>query len=367
MKSPFYPADILIPRADITKWAVIACDQFTSSGEYWKRVKKNVGGERSSLDLILPEIYLDDAENAIPKIRAKMAEYLENGVFTEYKNAVILVERTLPSGKIRRGVVGMIDLDEYPDGGVRPTEKTVPERVPPRVKIRKGAPIELPHVLLFTDSETAIPAVSQGRVLYDANLMEGGGHVKGTLLTEDEKDGLIGAITSVDSSFCLAVGDGNHSLAAAKASGSKYALVEVVSVRDESIVFEPIYRVVKNVDVNDFIPNIKSDGDKEITLYYGGKTRQIMGSGLPVSAVDKLIEEYKASHPEISVDYIHGKDELIKLSNEQGYIGFVFDGIKKEELFPYIEKHGCLPKKAFSMGTAYEKRYYIEAMKIINA
>lgn len=365
MKSPFYPADILTPKTDLYKWSVIACDQFTSSHEYWDAVKHIVGDAPSSLNLILPELYLSEAETRISRIHAKMTEYLQNGVFEENRNCFVYVERTLPSGKIRHGVVGMIDLDEYPNGLIRPTEQTVPDRVPPRARIRMGAPLELPHVLLFTGRKDAIPTKSDGKLLYDTTLMCGGGSIKGFLFTESEKKAFVSSLESTNGNFCLAVGDGNHSIAAAKAAGSRYMLTEIVSIYDEAIVFEPIYRAVFGANAGKLLSYLPKTGKHPIKATYGDKTEIFGTDGLPVAAVDSAINKYEEENGEITIDYIHGRDELARLAKESGVLVFEFDGIDKSELFPYIEKNGCLPKKAFSMGTAYEKRYYIEAMKII--
>lgn len=362
----FVSADILLPKQIGTEWSVIACDQFTSSSEYWKKVEQTVGDKPSTLNLIFPEIYLGEEER-IEKIHSKMNEYLEDGLFDEYKNALILVERTLPSGKIRRGIVGKANLNQYPDKGLRATEATVTERVPPRVKIRSGGALELPHVLLFLNSADAIPETSNGKILYDFDLMLGGGHVKGTLLTEEEKESFLEKCDRTDGEFAFAVGDGNHSLAAAKASGSDYALCEAVSVYDGAIVFEPIYRVVKNVkpaDLLDFAVKYGTSGNKRIKLVSREGEREICTDTLPVKTVDEIINAFKKNNPEIKVDYIHGTDDLKELANQEKTVGFLFGGIEKSELFPYIAENGVLPKKTFSMGTAYEKRYYTEAMKI---
>ncbi|MBO4770324.1 MAG: DUF1015 family protein [Clostridia bacterium] len=364
--SVFNPADILIPKKIDGKWPVIACDQFTSSPEYWEETERIVGDSPSSLRLVLPEIYLGE-QDRIGLIHDKMGEYLRGGLFTEYRDALVLVERSLPSGRVRRGIVGKADLNEYPDGMLRATEATVPERLPPRIRIRDGAALELPHALLFINSATAVPACSRGTVIYDLELMQGGGHVRGTLMTDDEKKAFYSELNGAEGSAMFAVGDGNHSLAAAKASGSRYALCEAVSVYDGAIVFEPIYRVIKNAApdaVMSLAAQMPAGGKNKIRVFSGETESCFYTDGLPVSAVDVFIGMCRRYMPDISVDYIHGLEDLADLSREPGNVCFSFDGISRDELFPYIEKNGILPKKAFSMGTAREKRYYIEAMKI---
>ncbi len=364
--SVFCPADILIPKNINEKWPVIACDQFTSSPEYWEETGRIAGDSPSTLHLVLPEIYLGE-QDRIGLIHGKMDEYLREGLFTEYRDALVLVERTLPSGRIRRGIVGKADLNEYPDGMLRATEATVPDRLPPRIRIRSGAALELPHAMLFINSATAVPACSRGTVIYDLELMQGGGHVRGTLLTDDEKKTFCSELVKAGGGAVLAVGDGNHSLAAAKASGSRYALCEAVSVYDGAIVFEPIYRVIKNADpgtVMSLAAQMPGEGKNKIRVFSGDTESCFYTDGLAVSAVDDFIGTCRRHMPDVSVDYIHGLDDLAALSREPGNVCFSFDGISRDELFPYIEKYGILPKKAFSMGTAREKRYYIEAMKI---
>ncbi|MBQ0101456.1 MAG: DUF1015 family protein [Firmicutes bacterium] len=362
MEVPFFSADILLPKALDGGWPVIACDQFTSEPSYWEKAA-SLASSPSALDLILPEVYLGESEARVKKINSNMRSCLENGVFEEYPDSMIAVFRTLPSGKVRRGVVGMIPLDEY-GGLVLPTEATVPERVPPRVKIRKGALLELPHILLFLDDPgfTAFPS-GEGKELYSLPLMLGGGSVTGKLMTEKEKETFLSVCASLTekNGFTFAIGDGNHSLAAAKASGSSYALVEVVNLRDEAIVFEPIYRLIKGVSPDEVALKAKeffTSGDSSVTLISGNGSLTLPLGGLPVKAVDEFVSSLGCE-----VDYIHGEENLRSLSTGSN-VGFLFEGIKKEDLFPYIRENGALPRKTFSMGTAYEKRYYLEAMRI---
>lgn len=367
--SVFLPADILLPKKGFDKWAVIACDQFTSQPEYWEKAREIVGNEPSTLDLILPECYLNGSKEQIASIPKKMNEYLSAGILTEYKDAMIYTERTLPSGKVRRGVVCKIDLSEYDyvtgKGQIRATEATVLSRIPPRVEIRRNAPIELPHVLVFfaDPGHKALPEGPTGEVLYDVELMLGGGRIRGSLMSGEAKKSFTDAVCGGEGGFTLAIGDGNHSLAAAKASGSRYALVELVNLFDECIVFEPIYRLAKGADFDSLAK--KADemfghGKNKVTMLCGEKKHEFYVDSIPCGEVDRLLKEFGCE-----VDYIHGTESLEKLSGN-GNVGFEFDGIAKEELFLYIEKNGVLPKKSFSMGTAYEKRYYMEGMKIQN-
>ena len=362
---PFFrPADIILPKKVTERWPVIACDQFTSDREYWRRLDALVGDEPSALRLILPEAFLDEARERIPGIREKMNDYLGSDLFTTYPDSMIFVERTLPSGRIRRGVVGSVLLDEYPGGLLRPTEETVPERVPPRAEIRRGAPLDMPHIMLFTDSEKAIPESMTGPVVYDVDLPGGGGHVRGSLMSSPAQKRFTEAISPTESGISLIVGDGNHSLAAAKAAGVTYALCEVVSLNDEAIVFEPIYRIIKNADaeaLGKLLP--EGPGKNRVTFVTRDGEREFFTNKLPVSAVDGLIREYFANGGAGEVDYIHGLGELRLLASDEKNAGFVFDGIDKKGLFSWVAEHGVLPRKAFSMGSAFEKRYYMELMR----
>ncbi|MBR5767295.1 MAG: DUF1015 domain-containing protein [Clostridia bacterium] len=360
----FRPADIILPKKVTSSWPVIACDQFTSDPDYWRRLDGLVGDEPSTLRLILPEAFLSEAGERIPVIRETMAEYLGSDFFATYPDAMIFVERTLPSGKVRRGVVGAVDLGEYPDGLLRPTEETVPERVPPRAAIRRGAPVDLPHIMLFTNSTRAVPDEVTGPVVYDVDLPGGGGHVRGSLMSDGAKARFTAEIAPDENGVSLIVGDGNHSLAAAKSAGVSYALAEVVSLNDEAIVFEPIYRVVKNVRYDALLSLIPKGGDgNAVSLICGDRREEFYSPGLPVSFVDSILSEYLRICPESSVDYIHGLDELISLASDGKNAGFVFGGIDKKSLFPWVSEHGVLPRKAFSMGSAFEKRYYMELMR----
>jgi len=389
----FNRADILLPKGEMEKWSVVACDQFTSQPEYWKETEKIAGDSPSSLNLVFPEAYLSEGDGRIEKINKTMAKYIEDGVFKEYKNSLIYIERTV-QGKVRQGLIGAIDLDEYDynkgaKSSIRATEGTVLERIPPRVKIRKEAPLELPHVMLLIDDikKTVIePLENRDKtLLYDFDLMQNGGHLKGWLLSEDAMNYAENAIDKLyenaPDGLLFAVGDGNHSLATAKTCWeeikktvpesewethpARYCLVEVVNIHSDALEFEPIHRVLFGVDTEEVLAKLKEieaeDGHKikvvtetgegEITLSFEDK--------LAVGALQKFIDKEG-----YEVDYIHGDDVTKELGKKKGNIGFLLPKPEKSSLFPSVIKDGALPRKTFSMGEANEKRYYTEAKKI---
>lgn len=392
----FMPADILLPKKDFPKWAVVACDQFTSEADYWNAVEKTVGDAPSALRITLPEIYLEDGdtEKRIADINATMKKYLENGVFEEHKDAMIYVERTQSDGTVRHGIVGAVELCDYDyrkgsKALIRATEQTVIERIPPRVKIRKDASVELPHVLLLTDDpeKTVIEPIKAVKdkltVAYDFDLMQGGGHIKGWFLRPEdiEKVGL--AVNALcdgkEDKMMFAVGDGNHSLATAKECSNlsdsplaKSALVEVVNIHDDSIQFEPIYRVLFGVKpeavIHQLCADLGTDGEdyQKFICCFGDEECELHlkpTSKLPVGTLQTWLDDYIKKN-NVKIDYIHGEDVVRNLSKEEGNLGFIFDGMRKDELFPAVLGDGSLPRKTFSMGHAADKRYYIEARKI---
>ena len=391
----FHPTDILIPKHHHETWATIACDQHTSDPTYWEKAAAIAGDAPSALRVILPEVYLSrDNSERIAAINKTMHHYLDSDLFSEYKDALIYLERTLPSGKIRRGIVGAIDLDAYDfqkgaKSPIRATEETVAGRLPPRVAIRQNAALELPHVmLLINDAEKMVieplaAAKESFPVLYDFDLMLGGGHVTGYLVTKECVDKIDQALDSLyeTSPLLFAVGDGNHSLASAKICYeenptplSRQALVEVVNIHDAALEFEPIYRVLFGVEPTALLKDLKSyfqdktaKGTQEVTVIFGSEqeTLQIPAiTTLAVSTLRQFLDEYLREHPTVTIDYIHGIDETRMLASRQNTVGFLFEGMKKEELFPAVEKDGALVRKTFSMGEAADKRYYIEARKI---
>ena len=412
-KLGFYPADILLPRdADMTKWAVVACDQFTSEPEYWENADKTVGDAPSTLRLILPEAELKapDVEDKIAKINATMDDYLRRDLFQTLKDTLIYVERTQSDGRVRHGIVGMVDLDAYdftPGSGalIRATEGTVLERIPPRAKVRRNAPIELPHVMLLIDDpdKTVIEPLTKEAAgmekLYDFELMAGGGHITGWRLSDAQIDAVADALTGLCSDEAMqkkygvsgvapllfAVGDGNHSLATAKACReeqgdanplARFALVEVVNNHDDALQFEPIHRVLFGVDAKEFIEAFKSFYPNTHEGKGEGHVVEVASEGfngfltvpdpkvqLAVGTLQAFIDDYLKTHGG-EVDYIHGDDVTRQLGRKSGNIGLLLPAMGKEQLFKTVLADGVLPRKTFSMGHAQDKRYYVEARKI---
>ena len=420
-QTAFFPADILLPQvSEMEKWPVVACDQFTSQPEYWENAEKIVGDAPSALRLVLPEAYLNSAEvnRRIAGINASMEGYLANGVFKTLPDSLIYLERTQSDGRVRHGLIGCIDLEQYdftPGSGalIRATEGTVLERIPPRVRVREHAPLELPHVMLLIDDPngTVIEPLAgeTGRMetLYDTELMLGGGHVKGWRLTDEqmsraaaalnalkspevmaEKYGMVGAAP-----LLFAVGDGNHSLATAKACYEKlkketpeaqwaslparYALVEVVNLHDDALTFEPIHRVLFHVDGQDLWAAFRTFYPAAHTGAGAGHTVEVCGQGLDgawtvpapsaqlaVGTLQAFLDDYCKRRPEVEIDYIHGDDVARKLGSQPGNLGFLLPPMGKDQLFRTVMTDGVLPRKTFSMGEAQDKRYYLEARKI---
>ena len=410
--SRFYPADILLPdfkKADGEKYAVVACDQFTSEPAVWEETEKIVGDAPSALRFILPELYLSERKERIPGIHAEMDKALSDGLFTEYPHAMIYLRRTQSDGTVREGLVGAVDLLDYDyrpgsKPPIRATEGTVLERVPPRVDIRRGAKIELPHVMLLLDDpgktviEPLADLVTDKAPLYDFDLMQGGGHVTGYLLDRAKQkrvdDALDALIPDVDDPLIFAVGDGNHSLAAAKAyfeelcdtlgdealsHPARYALVELVNLHSPALVFRPIYRAVFGADETDLTNALLSDvlaasvGNTDVkptrlTVLTGKTPFEVTyphgTHPLDVGTLQSFLDRYTAAHPGVTVDYIHGEEALASIVEKNGAIGFLFPGMEKEQLFPAVREKGALPRKTFSMGEARDKRYYLEARRI---
>ena len=394
MNKHFFPSDILLPKDNFEKWSCIACDQYTSEPSYWQETKNTVGDCNSALKIILPEVYLsNDNSKEIAEINENMKEYCSCNFFNTIDNSMILTVRTLNSGKQRFGLVGMIDLEDYSyekgaKTSIRATEATVLERIPPRVKIRKDATLEIPHIMLLIDDpkNTVISPVSDFsdnlEVLYDFDLMQNGGHIKGFKLTEEMVTGVQNALDVLKSNsadgLLFAVGDGNHSLATAKecykqGTGNRYALVEIVNIHDSSLEFEPIYRVLFGVNPEKLIEafeawaGTESENLQKFTCVFGGKEFDIEVSAhgaLPVATLQTFLDEYLKDKPEIALDYIHGINSTKQLSKKADTLGFIFDGMQKSELFTAVSKDGSLPRKTFSMGSADDKRFYLEARKI---
>ena len=420
---PFRPADILLPQnCDYDKWSVVACDQYTSQPEYWQRVEERVGRAPSALRLILPESSLEGphVEMDIMEINSTMSRYVREGRFKTFPGAMIYVERTLLNGRVRRGLVGMADLNAYDyesdsDAPIRATEGVVMSRIPPRVAVRKNAPIELPHAMLLADDpdRTIIePLAAQTdamELLYDFDLMEQGGHIKGWRLTEEQLAQVAGALlaladpaafnaryrTENQPVMLFAVGDGNHSLATAKECcerqkrltppekwdglPARYALCELVNLHDESLEFEPIHRLVFHTKPEELLDALihrypgarrgqEREGDGLPVRYVcagaeGVVTLPRTAHRLPVGALQSFLDDYLVDHPG-RVDYIHGEDVAREFAVRSGNIAFLLPPMAKEELFPSVIHDGVLPRKTFSMGEAHDKRFYLEARKI---
>ena len=406
----FQPADILLPRdVDMNKWAVIACDQFSSEPEYWQRVRERVGEAPSALHLIFPEAELRlEPEKRIAAINARMADYERAGLFRTLENSFVYVERTLSDGTLRRGLVGMLDLERYDyaaqtDAAVRATERTVIERIPPRVRIRENASLELPHVLLLCDDEEDMilrPLESERKEnLYDLELMEGGGHIRGWRIQGTAAKALSARIERYEaamtqrcaalgaSPLLYAVGDGNHSLAAAKACyevlrsrlgpekagrhPARFALVELENLHDEAQRFEPIHRIVARTDVPALLEAVR----RELGAETGPRLRWISGDRegelrldptrgqLEVGILQSFLDHWLETHAG-EIDYIHGEESLRRLAREKDCLGFLLPEVEKNAFFRGIMTDGVLPRKTFSMGSARDKRYYLEARRI---
>lgn len=414
MKSQvFLPAKVLLPQVEeMSKWSVVACDQFTSQPEYWERVEKYVGDSQSAYRLILPEAELGTEREAthIENIQKAMTEYLTQGVFKEYDNVYIYIERTMLNGTIRRGLLGMVDLEAYDytpgtDAPIRATEKTVSERIPPRMRVRKDAAVELPHVLLLCDDadnlllEPFTKEKAQLEKVYDFDLMENGGHITGWLVQEAEVDAFADRLEEFQQSLSakytgltgtpmtFAVGDGNHSLATAKACyeelkrmnpgqdmtshPARYALVELENIYDDSQVFEPIHRIVAKTDAKALLAALKENccGEKGFPIQWviGNESGTIIldrqKGELAVGILQKFLDDYLEAKDGI-IDYIHGEEDLKQLAMQPAAIGFLLPAMEKNQLFRGVISDGVLPRKTFSMGHAVEKRYYLEARKI---
>ncbi|MDR1939585.1 MAG: DUF1015 domain-containing protein [Clostridiales bacterium] len=402
--------EILLPKdgADYSKWACIACDQFTSEAGYWKELDELTRGVCSTYHITYPEIFLGKDEDCrIEKINAEMQRYLDEGVFKTVKDAFILVERTTKySDAPRYGLMIAVDLEAYDfkpfnKAYIKATEGTILERLPVRIKIREHAPLEFPHIMLLADDDkrTVIEPLAANKnalkLLYDFELNQGGGHIRG--YKADDTASVLTAIYALadgealakkygraDCNFLFAVGDGNHSLATAKACWerlkptldggetaknhpARYALVELVNIYDDALKFEPIHRVVFDAG-EEFLDGLKAlKGGGTITAFDGGGSYNISVSENAADAIRQIqeyIEAYAKAHKEVTVDYIHGEEHLREVAASGGGIGIVMPSIKKRQLFPYVVERGVLPKKAFSMGEAEEKRYYLEAKRI---
>lgn len=389
--------EVLLPieSIEMDKWAVIACDQFTSEPEYWDELKSLVDNVPSAYHLILPEAYLEsDMTHNINRVNRNMQTYLTHHLF-ETHEGFVLVDRSTPFVKKRLGLIIAIDLEEYeyqPDkpGKIRATEQTVPERIPPRVRIRENAPIELPHILVLVDDhlDLVIEDLYKKRknyeLLYDFELNMDGGHIKGYKITDT--DPIIKRIEALSDDISLIVGDGNHSLASAKVCWenlkntlpkeelvdhpARYALVELISLYDEGLTFEPIHRVIFNASdhlVDGLID--KLDGEETLILYRNGKEITLHVPDNPfttIKLIQEYLDEYLKTNEDSSIDFIHGLDNTKQVvSKHPNSLGITMPPLKRDMLLPYIREFGVLPRKSFSLGEAVEKRYYLEGKRIL--
>ena len=407
---PFKPADILLPRdCDLSLWSVVACDQYTSQPDYWQAVEALVGEKPSALRLILPEIYLNETEQRLPRINAAMEAYVNAGIVEERVQGFILTRRTTQGGD-RLGLMAAIDLEQYDytlgsQSMVRATEGTIEARLPARVLVRKDALIESPHVMCLLDDPmaTVLEPIYEKRhelpLLYDFDLMLGGGHLTGWAVTDEKLMAKIAQALKAlkeKTPFLYAVGDGNHSLATAKkcwemvkaglspdeqkSHPARYALAEIENIHCEALVFEPIHRLLMGVEAQALWADWqnyctlkgmslkKGEGAHTFTMLWGERAETVgveePEGALPVGTLQMYLDDYLSRHPQVEIDYIHGEEALRELCKKPGSVGFLLPGIDKGMLFTAVHRQGALPRKTFSMGEAHEKRYYMECRRI---
>ncbi len=419
MEKIFTSAKILLPQnhQDMQLWSTVACDQFSSQIEYWESLEALVGEVPSTLHLMLPEAYLESRDQfaEAEKINKRMDEYLGAGVFEELPECYIYVERTLHSGALRRGLMGVLDLEEYdysPDSAspIRATEGTVVDRLPPRVQVRRGASLEMPHIMVFIDdAEDSVLGLLRDskdslEKLYDFTLNAGGGAIKGFKVDGMAAEKLEKAIEALSDGEVLrsrygdkspaifAMGDGNHSLATAKkcweeikptlseeervCHPARFSLVELVNIHDEAITFEPIHKVVFDTEPTAFISDCEKwwnehrgsgNNSHSIRLVVGSEEREISVPGLTIGQLigkaEEFCQSYMASYGG-RIDYIHNDDTAINMGKREGCAALLLPKMEKGELFPSIIQSGPFPKKSFSIGHAEDKRYYLECRKI---
>ncbi len=407
--------DILLPREgiDLKKWAVIACDQYTSEPEYWADCEKEVGSAPSALNLVLPEVYLgtDKETDKLDSIAKTAGKYLDDGILTSIGTGFILVDRATELHPSRKGLMAAIDLEGYSfEPGnkniCRATEGTVLSRIPPRVRIRANSPLELPHIMILIDDPHGLTiekafdmAETEGlKPLYDTDLMLGSGHITGTFIPDGSAiaESIVNGLTALKAAnsdgLLFLVGDGNHSLASAKAHWenvreglsenekkdhpARFALAEIVNIHDKGLDFEPIHRVIFNISGEEFLSKAKEffkdsgmelNGDKagkqSFTVVCEGNSDVTVSLSNPphtlaVGSVQMMIDALG-----LECDYIHGEDSVRNLATT-GNTGILVPAISKDTFFGTVEKEGVFPRKTFSMGEAFEKRFYFEARKI---
>lgn len=428
---------ILMPNTDtdLYRWSVVACDQFTSQPEYWKETEANVGDAPSTLKLTLPEVYLEaeDEQAKVDAIHATMEQYLADGTLQEYPKGFMLIERSFGKKYARNGLIVEVDLEtyEYKKGAkslTRPTEMTVEERIPPRLRVRQTATVEIPHIMLLIDDpeETVIEPLmarkQEFQQIYDTDLMQKGGHIAGWFIPEGvETDRIMALVEQLadrdafNARYDLredypllnfAVGDGNHSMATAKAAWenikqnlseaecenhpARYCLCEIVNIHDKSLEIEPIHRVMFNVDEDELLKAAEeyynthgcklsvrdaarepyANADEHAFVLCSTEGRKLLkvsnpAWGIAVATLQNFLDDYLSKNSLTKIDYIHGIDVVDSLSSQAGNVGFILPEVKKEDLFIGVIKDGVLPRKTFSMGEANEKRYYMECKKIV--
>ncbi len=425
--------EILLPNkeTDMHTWSVVACDQYTSQPEYWEAVAGLVGDKPSTLRLILPEVYLDagDEEERVAHVNGAMQEYVDKGILKSQGPGFVLVDRKTSQTESRKGLIAALDLEhyDYSKGSetlIRATEGTIVSRLAPRMRIRKNASLELPHILVLIDDpqKTVIEPLFEKELekLYDFELMQNSGHITGYAVTDANTIQEIGENISkladpelfskkydvTDKGVLLyAMGDGNHSFATAKALWEKikedtqdknaimdhparYALVELVNIHDDGLIFEPIHRVIFNINVNDIMAEMErhfKNAGSEFSIT-GSETDSSVSGGhtipfvtaegqktiiiqkpalhLEVENLQSFLDGYLEKHPDATIDYIHGSEAVTSLASKPDTIGFFLPPLSKDKIFKTIINSGSLPRKAFSLGEADEKRFYLEARKI---
>lgn len=424
---------LLLPKEgiDLQKWAVIACDQFTSEPEYWQKVEEIVGDTPSTFRMILPEVYLNapDLTERIKASQEAMQNYLDKGLLEEHQ-AYILVERKLNNGKTQKGLVVALDLEayDYNKGSqtlVRATEGTILDRLPPRIKVRQDAQLELPHIMVLYDDpehlvlKDVLARRAELSKAYDFELMEGSGHLKGYFVDDPQliasiESGLAELIAPEhyaqrydlpgDKPLLYAMGDGNHSLATAKAIWEKvkadvgmdhparYALVELVNLHEDSLAFEPIHRVIFNAG-SDLVSQLLDSLGPETSVLPAESFEEMANlvaaaqsphqrfgliqpegyqvfdlaepkHNLPVGNLQPFLDTYLAANPGQEIDYVHGDEVVDRLGRDAGNLAFYLPGIGKDSFFKSIILDGALPRKTFSMGHAKDKRFYMECRRI---
>ena len=399
MSQLFCKSNILLPKPeiDLHKWAVIACDQFTAQKDFWEEVSQVVGDAPSTFHLIFPEAWLNtvDEKNQTEKINKTMHQYVAADLFTTVEDSFIYVKRRLKNGAVRHGIVGAIDLDAYitEEGAaskLRATERIIPARLPARVEIRRGAVLETPHVLLLIDdpSMEIIEPLAENESLeklYDFPLMQGAGHLEGFRLHGEIADKVSQKLEALP---IVLVGDGNHSLVAAKMAWetisqnlspeekkrhpARFALVELGNVHDPSLEIEPIHRIVFEADhslVDTFIhssPHV-TQGETSGHVFHclsGDTQGSFTITDLSIGQAIDLLQEFldqQASHHGLEIDYIHGDTELASLAASQKSLAFFMPPIEKSMIFQSVLDSGVFPKKSFSMGDGLDKRHYLES------